>query len=180
MLCEQSTTSNGGPDQISTESDELIVTASGIGVRGVGDNFNFLPSDHLPWPFLHHWHFFVDPRLLGLVLIPRCWASVFDTTGWQWPPLLSFRTQGSTLEARLLFLVSHAGHHRGTRHHHAIGLEPYRVIKSFILRGISKSYPFTSDGSAGHCLKLPNFGLANSQIFLQERPAAWNGVGCSG
>jgi hypothetical protein len=96
MLCEQSTTSNEGPDQISTESDELIVTASGIGVRGVGDNFNFLPSDHLPWPFLRHWHFFVDPRLLGLVLIPRCWASVFDTTGWQWPPLLSFRTQGRT------------------------------------------------------------------------------------
>ncbi|KAJ7772712.1 hypothetical protein DFH07DRAFT_170842 [Mycena maculata] len=68
-------------------------------------------------------------------------------------------------------LVSHARHHRGTRHHHAIGLEPYRVlltIQYFILRGISKFYPFTSDGSAGHYLKPPNFGLANSQIFWRS------------
>ncbi|KAJ7795946.1 hypothetical protein B0H14DRAFT_2620410 [Mycena olivaceomarginata] len=53
--------------------------------------------------------------------------------------------------------VSHAGHHRGTRYHHAIGLEPYRVlltIQSFILRG--------------HYLKSPNFGLANSQIFWRS------------
>ncbi|KAJ7778793.1 hypothetical protein DFH07DRAFT_1033621 [Mycena maculata] len=51
-------------------------------------------------------------------------------------------------------LVSHARHHRGT---HAISLELYRVlltIQYFILRA--------------HYLKLPNFGLANSQIFWRS------------
>ncbi|KAJ7934631.1 hypothetical protein B0H13DRAFT_2305409 [Mycena leptocephala] len=41
-------------------------------------------------------------------------------------------------------------------------------MQSFILRAISKFYPFTSDGSAGHYLKSPNFGLANSQIFWRS------------
>jgi hypothetical protein len=74
-------------------------------------------------------------------------------------------------KARLLFSVSHAGHRRGTRYRHAIGLEPYRIlftIQSFILRGIPRFYPFTSDSSAGHYLKPPNFSLANSQIFWRS------------
>ncbi|KAJ7430462.1 hypothetical protein FB451DRAFT_482975 [Mycena latifolia] len=74
-------------------------------------------------------------------------------------------------KAQLLFWVSHAGHLRGTRHRHAIGLESYRVlvsVQSFLLRGISRFYPFTSDSSAGHYLKPPNFGLANSQIFWRS------------
>ena len=74
-------------------------------------------------------------------------------------------------KAQLLFWVSHAGHRRGTRYRHAVGLEAYRVIftiKSFILRGISRFYPFISDSSAGHYLKPPNFGLANSQIFWKS------------
>jgi hypothetical protein len=49
-----------------------------------------------------------------------------------------------------------------------MGLEPYTgllTIQYFILRGISRFYPFTSDRSAGHYLKSPNFGLANSRAF---------------
>jgi hypothetical protein len=74
-------------------------------------------------------------------------------------------------KAQLLFWVSHAGHHRGTRYRHAISLEAYRVLfttQSFILRGIPRFYPFISDSSTGHYLKPPNFGLANSQIFWRS------------
>ncbi|KAF7328170.1 hypothetical protein MVEN_02574600 [Mycena venus] len=60
-------------------------------------------------------------------------------------------------EAQLLFWVSHAGHCRGARYRHAIGLKSYTVlftIQFFILRG-----PY---------LKLPNFGLVNSGIFWRS------------
>ncbi|KAJ7203313.1 hypothetical protein GGX14DRAFT_544319, partial [Mycena pura] len=73
--------------------------------------------------------------------------------------------------ARLLFSVCHAGPRRGTRYRPAIGPEPYRVlftIKSSILGGIPRFYPFTSDSSTGHYLKPPIFGLANSQIFWRS------------
>ncbi|KAJ7912716.1 hypothetical protein B0H13DRAFT_1874559 [Mycena leptocephala] len=73
----QNTTSNECSDQISAESDGLI------GSYGIADrdpkrgDINFLsigPPPHLPSPFLHH--FFLDPRLWGLVRIPRCWPSI--------------------------------------------------------------------------------------------------------
>ena len=63
-------TSNEGPDQISAESDGLI-ESYGIADRNPRrGGIKLLPSDRSPrlsWPFLHH--FFVDPRLLGLVMI---------------------------------------------------------------------------------------------------------------
>jgi len=166
MIYEQSTTSNEGSDQISAQSDGLI-ESYGIADRNPrrGD-INFLPSDrspHLPRPFLLH--FFVDPRLLGLVLIPWCWASVRDPNGWQWLPRLSFTHSG---KHNCFLKVSYAGYCRGTRYRHAIGLKSYRVlftIQFFILKGISRFYPFTSDSSAGHYLKPPNFGLVNRGSF---------------
>ncbi|KAF7328867.1 hypothetical protein MVEN_02516400 [Mycena venus] len=42
------------------------------------------------------------------------------------------------------------------------------TIQFFILRGISRFYPFTSDSSTGPYLKPPNFGLVNSGIFWRS------------
>ncbi|KAF7364530.1 hypothetical protein MVEN_00322000 [Mycena venus] len=73
--------------------------------------------------------------------------------------------------AQLLFWVSHAGHCRSTRYRHTIGLKSYTVlftIQFFILRGISRFYPFTSDSSTGPYLKPPNFGFVNSGIFWRS------------
>src|ERR1700761_106459 len=43
-----------------------------------------------------------------------------------------------------------------------------------------ESLSITSDSSAGHYIKPPNFGLVDSQIFWEELPASWNTAGCSG
>ncbi|KAJ7722077.1 hypothetical protein DFH07DRAFT_946779 [Mycena maculata] len=58
-----------------------------IGSYGITDrdpnrgDINFLSTPHLPSPFLHH--FFLDPRLWGLVRIPQRWPSIWRDTGWQ-------------------------------------------------------------------------------------------------
>ncbi|KAJ7209463.1 hypothetical protein B0H12DRAFT_1157853 [Mycena haematopus] len=76
-MYQGSTTSNECSDQISAESDELIdiyVIADQDPKRG---DINFLsigPPAFLLSPLLRH--FFVDPRLWGLVRIPRCWTSL--------------------------------------------------------------------------------------------------------
>jgi len=88
-----------------------------------------------------------------------------------WMEMASITLLHTLREAQLLFWVSHAGHCRGTRYRHAIGLKSYRVhftIQFLILRGIQRFYPFTSDSSAGHYLKPPNFGPVNSGIFWRS------------
>jgi hypothetical protein len=117
-------------------------------------DINFFSSDHsphLPWLFLHH--FFVDPRLSGFVLIPRCLDSVCDPNYWQWPPLHPFMHSG---KHNYFLWVSHASHSHDTWYHHPISLESYRVLfttQCFILRCISRFYLFTFHSSAGHYLK---------------------------
>src|ERR1700743_1614036 len=91
MTYEQSMTSNEGLDRISAGSDGLIESYGIADRKSRRGDINFLPSDRSPrlsWPFLHH--FFVNPRLLGLVLIPRFHASVYHSTRCQRLPLLSF------------------------------------------------------------------------------------------
>jgi hypothetical protein len=59
------------------------VAASRIGIWGVGTLISCHHSaSTLPSPFLHH--FFANPRVFGLPLIPRCWNSVANDIRWIW------------------------------------------------------------------------------------------------
>ncbi|KAJ7773587.1 hypothetical protein DFH07DRAFT_801241 [Mycena maculata] len=141
-MYKQNTSSNECSDQISADSDGLI------GSDGITDrdpsrgDINFLSTPHLPSPFLHH--FFLDPRLWGLIRILQGWPSIWEDTGWQ---LTGLSLVTHTGKARLTFVGQSCLHCRGPRHHYAIGLEPYTGllnIQSFILRPFSRFYPMNS------------------------------------